>query len=126
MKITIHDKRKIHEIQKEFSLMFPNLRIDFFNMIDENKKSTAKHLLIHPAKTIGECRKVHLKGELDIVPHMTVAELEHCFHNNFGLHAQVFRKVGNDWLETAVGTWTLGKQNEYVSESNSESTLEVV
>jgi hypothetical protein len=121
MKITIHDQKKIHEIQKEFSKQFPNLKLDFFESHEK-----AKHLLLHPTHTIGECRKVHLKGDLHIEPHMKICELKQGLHDTFGLHTEVYRKVGNDWLETATETWSLEKQNGCSSETNSESTLEVV
>jgi hypothetical protein len=119
MEITIHDKRKIHEIQKEFSLIFPNLRLDFFTPMEEEK-----HLLVHHTKCIGECRALHSKGTLSIFPHMTVKELKQGLKETFGLHVEVYRKVGNDWLETTSDQWQLEKHNAEVHEQNSENTLE--
>ena len=121
MEINIHDKRKIHEIQKDFSLIFPNLRLDFFTPSEE-----PPHLLVHHTKSIGECRAMHSKGTLSIFPHMTVSELKQGLKDTFGLHAEVYRKVGNDWLETTSEKWQLEKHNAVAHELNSENTLEVL
>jgi hypothetical protein len=126
MEINIHDKRKIHEIQKDFSRIFPNLKLDFFTILDEAKLASASKLLIHPSKAICECRAAHTKGMLTILPHMTILDLKHGFRDTFGLSIQVFRKVGADWLETTSDIWSLEKHNTFVSEMNSENTLEIL
>jgi hypothetical protein len=77
MEIIIHDKRKIHEIQKEFSQMFPNLKIDFFaEPCHLEKKASHNKLLMHPSKELSECRAKHSKGTLNISPQMTVSDLK--------------------------------------------------
>ena len=127
MELHIHDKRTIHEIQKEFSQLFPNLKLEVFAEPCPHEKNTSHNkLLMHPSKAIGECRDKHLKGTLSISPQMTVSDLKKGFNTNYGLCVEVFRKVGNDWLETTVGVWPLEKQNATTTESNSENTLEVV
>ncbi len=43
----------------------------------------------------------------------TVLEVEQFFKLHFNLNAQVFRKSGNNWLETTLtDSWTLKKQNQ--------------
>jgi hypothetical protein len=43
---------------------------------------------------------------------MTVGELEQSFRDIYGLATQVFRKSGNNWIETTETVdWTLEKQN---------------
>ena len=62
--------------------------------------------------TLGECRTTHVNGDINIVPKMTVKELEQQFLHLYGLFVQVFRKSGNVWLETTVtDNWTLEQQN---------------
>jgi hypothetical protein len=126
MKITIHDKRRINEIQQDFARVFPNLQLHFFAAPHESNKAAHEKIIIHPSKAISECRVKHVKGEVDIMPHMTVGELKHGLNDAFGLTAQVYRKVGNDWLETVTDTWTLDKHNASCTELNAESTLEVI
>lgn len=124
MKITIHDQRIIQEIQKEFSQVFPALKIHFFAEPGKDESAFHNKLLVHHTKSIGECRKMHTKGELTISPHMTIAELKKGLSDIFGLSVQVYRKVGDEWLETASDTCTLDKHNASCTELNAENTLE--
>jgi hypothetical protein len=125
MKLTIHDKRKIHEIQKEFSEMFPSLKLHVFAHPHNSVVPTHK-LLMDSTKTVRECRHVHAKGDLEITPNMTIWDLKKGLGDNFGLSVEVYHKIGNDWLETASDSWTLEKHNSHATELNAEGTLEKV
>lgn len=103
----IDNQKSITEIQKEFSSLFPFLKIEFFknshHVFEGNSKKELTHKITHLNKP----------GELNINELMTVAELEQTFKDQFGLNVQVFRKHGNSWIETTVtDSWTLKKQNE--------------
>ena len=110
--IVINDHRKIFAIQKDFTKLFPYLKIEFFSKPHKVGGASSKKLIKHPSKTIGQCRVIHTKGTLTISPHMTVADLEQNFNDVYGLSVQVFRKSGKVWLETTVtDNWTLEEQN---------------
>lgn len=112
MKITINDHRKIFAIQKEFSELFPYLKLEFFAKPHKVGAGSSKKIMKQPSKTIGECRVIHNKGKLTITPSMTVSDLEQAFSDVYGLSVQVFRKSGRVWLQTtATDEWTLEKQN---------------
>jgi len=113
MKIVINDHRKIFAVQKEFSDMFPYLKIEFFSKPKKPGASSSKKMMKHPSKTLGECRVVHTKGMLSIRPSMTVGDLQQIFRDIYGLSIQVFRKSGNLWHETnTTYKWTLAEQNK--------------
>ena len=113
MKITISDKRKIFAIQKEFSEMFPYLKIEFFSKPHKSGGASPKKMMKHPSKTLEECRTLHGSGTIIITPNMTVTDLEQNFQDVYGLSIQVFRKSGRAWLETTVTDgWTLEEQNK--------------
>jgi hypothetical protein len=113
MKISITDRRKIFAIQKDFSEMFPYLRIEFFARPNEPAGVSAKRMVKQPSKTLGECRTVHNSGTLTITPLMTVADLEQNFRDVYGLSVQIFRQSGKAWLETTITDgWTLEEQNK--------------
>ena len=112
MEITIHDYRKIYDVQDEFHLAFPYLKLDFSYHPRVQNMTSQKRVLDH-LKTLGEFRPLCKNGAISITPDMTVADLEYLFYNNYGLVVQVLRKSGKVWLETTVTDgWTLEKQNE--------------
>jgi hypothetical protein len=120
MKIIINDHRKIFTIQESFTEMFPFLKLEFLAKPSKVGGASPKKKMISPSKTIGQCRVVHSKGTLTILPHMTVSDLEQSFNDTFGLTARVFRKSGKAWLETsATDMWTLEKENNIGEEMNS-------
>lgn len=113
MKIVINDHRKIFAIQEEFHELFSNLKIEFFVKPHKTGAASAKKIMKHASKTLGECRVVHTKGSLSIRPGMTVTDLKENFRDVYGLSVQIFRKSGKIWIETAsTDWWTLAKQNE--------------
>jgi hypothetical protein len=124
MKIEINDHRKIFEIQKEFSEMFPFLKVDFFGKPHTVKGASPKMTPVGPSKTIGECRSTHTKGILTITPHMTVNELENELRDNFGLSTTVFHKSGTNWLEVSSDMYSLESNNEMAkTESSGTKTV---
>lgn len=112
MKIIINDKRKIDSVQKDFSAVFPYLKLEFFSKTHNPGEATSKKLINSNLKTLGECRTRHNQAEIVITPDMTVSDLEQRFGNIYGLGVQVFRQSGRVWLETTVtDSWTLKEQN---------------
>src|SRR3569832_2278256 len=113
MKITITDRRKIFAIQKEFTTLFPYLKLEFFAKSNKPGRGSSTKLVKEPSKTLGECRTIHNNGTLTITPNMSVRNLEQNFHDIYGLTVQVLRKSGRAWLETTVTEeWSLKEQNE--------------
>ncbi|MBL7919921.1 MAG: hypothetical protein JNJ40_06375 [Bacteroidia bacterium] len=113
MKININDNRKIFTIQEEFNTLFPYLKIEFFSKPHKVGGASAKKLIKHNSKTLGECRTIHNNGEITITPSLTVSDLEQRFQDVYGLNVQVFRKSGKVWLETTVTDgWSLDEQNK--------------
>lgn len=112
MKILINDHRKIFAIQEEFNSVFPYLKIEFFSKAHTSSGPPSLKLIKNGSKTLGECRTIHTKGKLTIIPSMTVADLEKNFNDVYGLSIQILRKSGKGWLETSVTDgWELAEQN---------------
>ena len=122
MKIHIHNNTTIADVQRQFGDKFPYLKLEFFSKL--HKSGQASHLKFRlPAdRSLGEIRKTHVEGELEIHPDMRVSELEQLFGTHYDLGVQVFRKSGNTWLETILtDSWTLREQNtegEFLSTRN--------
>lgn len=112
MKILINDHRKLYAIQEEFHTLFPYLKLEFFSKSNTSQGCSSSKNIKHSSKSIAECRTIHTTGELEIIPGMTVTDLEQQFGDRYGIHCQVLRKSGNVWLKTSITDgWTLEEQN---------------
>ena len=107
MHLRISSKLPISDVQKTFSSTFPFLKIEFF-------RSGSLHQLLPGDQDIREAEKKITEGSIEITGEMKVSELERALNRLFPLHAQVFRRSGNIWLETTMtDNWTLARQNEH-------------
>src|SRR5690349_5385044 len=100
MKLEVNDSKTVEMIKKEFSTVYPYLKIEFFSRPHEAGGGTEKKYIKNEHSTLFECRTMHYNGPLEVVSNMTVAELEKNFQNVYGLSTQVFRRSGKVWLET--------------------------
>ncbi|TXB61906.1 hypothetical protein [Phaeodactylibacter luteus] len=108
----ISDYQTLKDIQAEFHRTFPGLKIEFYASPHQPGKGSPKREQIDPGLQLKFVRAKHTKGELQLSPDMSVAELESALQEQFGLHAQVFRKSGNLWMQTtSTDDWPLERQN---------------
>ena len=113
MKLKIDDTKEISAIQKEFNLLFPYLKLEFFKHTHGIYQASPKKDMLNANLTLKQFRNKHQSGELMIQESMKVSELEHAFQALFNLSAQVFRKSAGSWIETSVtDDWTLKQQND--------------
>lgn len=121
MKILITDTKMIRTLQKQFNAEFPHLKIEFFSKRHSAGEASAMENLVDHDRLLGEFRFKHNNDKIEITADMTVAELEQHFWNSFGLSVQVFRLMGNAWVETiTTDNWTLTKQEELAANAYSE------
>ncbi|MFM7016742.1 MAG: hypothetical protein ACKOX3_10490 [Bacteroidota bacterium] len=104
---------KLSEIQREFSGLFPFLKIEFFKIPHKVGQGLTKDLIINSNKLVKDCSTVKKGGVIEFSKSTPVSDLELKFFKDFKLSVQVFRKAGRVWLETtATDSWTLAQQNE--------------
>ena len=101
----------VMEIQKEFNLFYPFLKIEF--------STRAKGLLnfkkygVNPASRINEITNLSSVIKLNVNSDRTIAQIEEDCRELSGLSMQVFRKSGNIWNAISLtDSWTLESQNE--------------
>jgi|GEM_PF-121742 len=100
-------------LQKEFSKLFPFLKIEFFREPCLKGKGNSKDKMISTNEILNRLQSKKQFGKIVFTKQTTVSELEENFLNKFGVCMQVFRKSGNIWLETtSTDDWTLEQQNE--------------
>src|SRR3989338_4804042 len=79
MKISIHDHTTIADVQQQFSERFPYLKLEFFSKRHRPGNGTHLKFLLPHDQRLGDIRKTHNEGEIDIYPDMRVSELEQLF-----------------------------------------------
>jgi len=110
MSFKIKSSNKILNIQDSFTELFPYLKLDFFKK--GNKDSDTKQPILSKDKTLGECCLITNNPDIEVLPELTVSELEQKITEYYGLEVQISRKSGNVWLLTSfTDSWTLEEQN---------------
>jgi len=112
MEILIQDERKVKEIMQEFNEGFPYLKLEFFSMYHRKGELSPKDQLIAHEAVLGQIRKKHNSGTINLDASKSVTQVESEFAEDFGLFVQVFRRSGNVWIGTSITDgWSLATQN---------------
>ncbi|GAB4092534.1 hypothetical protein [Flaviaesturariibacter terrae] len=118
MRLPIHDNLSIADLQERFQKAFPNLTIEFYKKPHRARKGSALEDMLDKQKRIGEIRRSGEEGELEILSSTSVRELEQCFHDQYGLNVQVFRREPSCMVQTtATDRLTLAEQNALAASS---------
>jgi hypothetical protein len=114
MTIEINDKRTIKEIQKEFSSVYPYLKIEFYKKPHNWQEFSKNKDHYDPAEKIGSIRRGGKKGAvIQFHPWQKTGDVEMLFHDELGLQVQICRKQDDHWIQTAgTDELTLAEQNE--------------
>lgn len=109
--ITISDRKKIGELQEEFTRVFPYLRLEISDCRVTPGQAGAGDDL-QTSRGTAPVPSENNKAIIMITPQTTVSSLEKNFRELFGLCVQVFRKSGRVWLKTTLTDhWTLQQQS---------------
>jgi hypothetical protein len=120
MTIQVTTDRLIEDIQKDFSYVFPYLKIEFFRKGTRYKQNKQRTISLPVHQTIGSVFKNNRRGTILVTSSMTVRELEKNCDEQFGITVQLYRRSGTLWLETSMtDNWTMQQQNDRGSEISS-------
>ncbi len=101
MKIHISTHMTLAALQQAFRDCFPNLSLSFYTKPHDVYQSSPVKYLITECNTLLKYIEARPHdGDVEIFADMKVSELEQLFEQEFGLHVQVFRRLGNTWVET--------------------------
>ena len=121
MHIEINDNTTFKEIQESFSDFYPYLQLEFYTRPHQKYETSLDIDLVYPGKTIGDVKKTHVSGLLEIRPLDTVAGVEKELKLRFGLSAQVFWNDKDVWQQTTgMDDFTLKELNEMGRNSSDE------
>lgn len=109
--IMINGDSLVMDIQKEFNLLYPFLKIEF----QKKGRNTypLKNINVNPADTIKQVTGIATSKKLDVAGNKTVAEVEKELKDMLGLSGKIFRKSGKVWnVISLTDSWTLESQNK--------------
>jgi hypothetical protein len=119
MIFSIKPEDRLIELQQKFTKIFPGLKIEFFRNQHDRGESNIRAERFKGALTIAEIQPKLEPLTFIIEPEFTVEALEGKFRDRAQLNVQVFRKMGNVWLETVqTDSYTLQKQMDLSAESH--------
>ena len=113
MILFIDDAKTIADLQDKFNLCFQSLKIEFYNSTDDGKGSPSKNSRLHPDHQIGEIRKEHNKGILEIKSWYDTRKVEQEFRELYGLQVHIFFSSNHGWIRvTSSDDRTLAALNK--------------
>lgn len=114
----VYKNDTVLDVQKRFKEEYSLLDIKFYSVEHDHYLGSAKKDEVDENHMLISLNSSLVDGNVDISPSITVDEMETSFEKDFGLHVQVFRKSGDQWLQTSVTDhWTLMKHLEKAQES---------
>jgi len=118
--INITPSESLAEFKENFSDLFPNLKIEFFNKDHQSGTGNlASELLKDLTLSLKEVSNVNHDFSISVDGHKKVSTLESDFAE-LGLNIQIFRKSSNVWLQTTTTDhWTLAEQNREAESTKS-------
>jgi hypothetical protein len=112
MLLNIHDNLLLEDLQEHFSKSFPSLKIEFYRHPHHWKKGSVEQDQVDTKMKVGDVRKKHESGILQIKSTDTSGHVESLFKDRFGLNVQIFRKGKNCWIQTiTTDNYTLSGQS---------------
>jgi hypothetical protein len=112
MIISIKKDSLVRDIQHQFTVHFPFLKIEFLKGSFE-RETVLKKEYATPGGFFKRIPSLESEGEINLDLKQTVSELEEHFKEHYGVSIHIFRKAGNVWIETTLtNDWTLERQNK--------------
>ncbi|MEL7250895.1 MAG: hypothetical protein AAFO03_20870 [Bacteroidota bacterium] len=109
----------ILQVQERFQALFPLLQLRFYRVGHQvGETSSHRDEIVNTERTLKSLSPNLQSCEVPANPETTVGELELEFAQLAGLHVQIFRKAGKEWIQTTnTDKWTLQRQQEIAAET---------
>lgn len=111
---------RISDVQGRFQSLFPLLQLRFYREAHGLRaESDIRDEIKDPNQLLRTLNPGFMGGEIALASETTVGQFETEFASRFGLHIQVYRKAGNDWIQTtSTDLWPLSRQQEAAEETD--------
>lgn len=108
----ISKERTIAELQQDFQASFPGLQLRFYRRQHAEHEGSPKRSQYPATMALGALNQNLEAGDIELNGQSSVANFEGELERRFALHAQVFRRSNNLWLQTtSTDDWSLETQN---------------
>ena len=113
MNLRIDKGQTVLDLKHQFADKYTGLKLELFKKSHDDGESSDAKMRVFGTETIESLVNTELPLVIEIHKELTVAEVEAAFEAQAGLHAQVFRKMRNIWIETVqTDGFTLAHQME--------------
>ncbi len=114
MNITANGTKSIREVQEEFNLNYPYLKIEFYKGLNDERE------LVYPESKLQTYRPARAKTtKVVIKPQHTIEDLRDKFYNAFELVILILTQSGTTWTNASkTDYWSIEYQNEHAERLN--------
>jgi|SRR3954468_20175057 len=113
MQLSINDNKTLSEIQDKFNECFPHLKLEFYHKRHKQNYASLEEQRIKEDLKIGDIRKKHNRGILEIKSWDKTGDVEQRFQEVYGLYVQIFRLENGRWAQSVkTDELTLAEQSE--------------
>ena len=120
MHIDINDDTPLQDIRNTIDNFYPYLDIAFFKMPHKKYESCNPEDKWSYDMKVGEIRKTHFSGIIEIQPSYKVADVEKEFYERLGISVQILRKEDKEW-EQSTGMDDLSLRQLNIMGRNSDN-----
>ena len=118
MLLGISDNKTISDLQDKFNECFPHLKLEFYHKRHKLNHASLEEQRIKEDLKIGEIRKKHNSGTLEIKSWDKTGDVEQRFREEYGLYVQIFNLENGQWVQSVkTDELTLAEQSE-IAEAN--------
>lgn len=109
----------VKDLMTKFATEFPLLQLRFYKKPHDHFEGSKSRDEVSHSLSLSELNPDLNGGEIILTKEMSVDELETILEDKFGLHAQVFRKSGDIWLQTSkTDSWSLERHTQSAQQSS--------
>ena len=121
MLLSINDNKPVSDLQDKFNECFPHLKLEFYHKRHKLNHASLEAQRIKEDLKIGDIRKKHNRGTLEIKSWDKTGDVEQHFKEEYGLYVQIFRLQNGYWVQSVKSDeLTLAEQSD-IAEGNEES-----
>jgi len=120
MQLRIYNNETIGDLQDKFNECFPHLKLEFYRKPHSQQHASLEVDRIKGDWKIGEIRKKHNTGVLEIKSWEKAGDVKQHFKDEFGLYVQIFCKENDKWIQSEKSDkLTLAEQSEIAAACSS-------